>query len=322
MEKALRVKREEIVREHMASERKDFAATARLGRTAMRALVCLSALLPGCGGNAAPVVAVQPTATTTGARAPTPAPTSLASTTYDGLYFATEPSTDTCSILGTRIACLTARSFLISFALDGSTFRPLDGSAAFAIDGGALKTPWGNSLARRDDPYLARIEARVSGHVFVRLDTGKYANATARDATYTSDAITMKESMLATVDMADRNGKTTCARGVLFADPTWNRSIPLGPASPPPKPGALGMRTFLLLRVDEPCEQPLDSKAAVHMKGAFGGARLFADSDGEPLGLLLEGYMYGEAFVVRGLPPETIDRFFAAVKAVQAHQAE
>jgi hypothetical protein len=82
------------------------------------------------------------------------------------------------------------------------------------------------------------------------------------------------------------------------------------------------MRTFLLLRAEEGCEQAIDAKARVHMHGAFGGARLLADADGEPLGLSLEGYMYGAAFVVRGLPPEVLDRVLAAAAAAQAHQAE
>jgi len=58
------------------------------------------------------------------------------------------------------------------------------------------------------------------------------------------------------------------------------------------------------------------------MRGAFGGVRLVADASGEPLGLTLEGYMYGSAWVVRGASKEIVDRVRNAAARALERQAE
>lgn len=281
-------------------------------------------LVCGCGGEIAPRVAtVPPAPSPIASSVPSPPPARAA---YDGLYFGDPRSTDTCSLHGSWLCCLGPEAFMIAVSPTGRTLQPTpDGAPTFALEPGdgtwTLRTPSGTVLTQRTDPYLARIDQRLANRVFMRLDSGKYAAARASDVTVTSDAITMKDTMLATIELTER-GATTCARGVLFADPTWNRSVPLGPAPPPPSPGTLGMRTYLLLKLEQPCTDPIDPHIKLRVHGAFGGARLFADADGQPLGMSLEGYMYGATFVTRGASPDVIDRVLAATAAAQQHQAE
>jgi hypothetical protein len=174
------------------------------------------------------------------------------------------------------------------------------------------------ALTQRSDPYLARIEEHLAGQVFVRLET-KLAPRPGDVPEYSKDTITMADALVATVAL---EAEHDCKHAVLFPDPTWNRSIPLGPAAPSPAAGALGMRTFALMKLELECAEAVDPRGSLGLHGILGGVKLFADADGEPVGLLLEGYMYAEIFATRGATGEAIGRMFTAVAAERGRQAE
>jgi len=253
---------------------------------------------------------------------------------YEGLYFISADRNTTCALLGGWLSCLALyaddgrqQPLLLAVSVDGTTLKPLrDGVAppftlgAPAGPGGrwTLRAPNGVALTRRSDPYLARIEEHLAGHVFVRLDT-KSAPRAGDMPDYTKDTISMADSLIATVALEADQG---CEHAVLFPDPTWNRSIPLAPAAPPPAAGQLGMRTFMLMKLELECAQAVDPRGPLDMRGMLGGVKLFAGADGEPVGLLLEGYMYAEIFVTRGATREAIGRMFTVMAAARGRQAE
>lgn len=262
----------------------------------------LLALIAGCNAATTPSITVAPIASSTASHEAAPR--------ADGLYFDADAK-GSCAVQGSWLACVGAEAVALRVESSERSLRPLDGSPPYLIESpGTLRTPLGVTLSRRDDPFLARALDRLSGRVFVRLDDKSLP---------TADAITMETPLLAAIDMTDHDDRT-CRRGVLFPDPTWNRSIALGPVPPPPKPGEVGVRTFLLFDVKQGCDRPVEPHTRI--RGAFGGVRLFADANGEPLGLTLEGYMYGSAWVVRGASQEMIDRMRTAAARALEHQAE
>jgi hypothetical protein len=228
--------------------------------------------------------------------------------------------------LGLRTADGRAGPIVLAVSAAGETLKPLrEGAPSFTLgvsgDAGALHTlrsPDGVVLAQRSDPYLARIERHLPGMVFVRLETS--TGPTPGDApVYSKDTITMQDALMATVDLERDQG---CEHALLFPDPTWNRSIPLAPAKPPPAAGALGLRTFALMKVELECADEVDPHAPIELHGMLGGVKLFADADGVPAGLLVEGYMYAEIFVTRGATRGAIARMLAAVAQERGRQAE
>jgi hypothetical protein len=289
---------------------------------------------------AAPTTAA-PRATQT-ADVPSAAATSVASTSIPevplpaavgGLYFVAPDRSDTCALQGRWLACLGLRTadgradpIVLAVSAAGNTLKPLrDGAPSFTLgvpgDAGAartLRSPDGVVLTQQSDPYLARIEQHLPGLVFVRLEMNT-APRPGDPPVYSKDTITMQDALMATVDV-ERD--QSCEHALLFPDPTWNRSIPLGPAKPPPAAGALGMRTFTLLKLQLECAEKVDPLAPIGLHGMLGGVKLFADADGVPAGLLVEGYMYAEIFVTRGATRDALDRMIAAVAQGRGHQAE
>lgn len=255
-------------------------------------------------------------------------------TACDGLYFLDPNEKDECALRGPWLVCFGADEVALPVAGSSGVLEPIApgvlaaGAHPFTLapPSGAkgawtLRTPSGHVLTRHDDPYLGSIEEHLPGRAFVRLDPAKYAASRAVEAAYTSDVITITDAILATVDM-DHRGKRRCNRVMFLADPTWNRSIPLGPATPAPTAGLLGVRTFVLLDLDRECTEPINPREKLPLHGAYGGARLVADAQGEPLGLTLEGYQYAETFVARGAKRDVVERVLATAAKAIARQAE
>jgi hypothetical protein len=325
-------------------------AKARHGRRTQEDELCVARLAAlgllaavACGASPAspsqePTIAVSipPAVSPEGgvSQAPPLTPASRAAA-HDGLYFVAADRKDTCALVGQWLACFglpPVRSddrgdpILLAVSSEGDTLRPLRASApsftlsAPAQAGGAwtLRGPGGEALTQRSDPYLARIEEHLAGRVFVRLESQK-ALRPGDAPEYSKDTITMADALVATVDIERLHD---CAHALVFPDPTWNRSIPLRPATPPPAAGQLGMRTYALMKLELECKEPVDPRAPIGIHGALGGARLFAEADGEPVGLVLEGYMYAETFVTRAATREAIGRMISAAAVMGARQAE
>ena len=248
---------------------------------------------------------------------------------YEGLYFAPAGGKDACALFLPWLVCLGDDGVVVGVSAEGGRLAPLargvGGFALVAPSGAAgafqLRTKSGNTLEERHDPYLARMEQHLAGSAFVRIDSSKYSSERPVEDAYTSDAITMDDAMIARVDLHGTRERG-CERAVFFGDPTWNRSIPLRPAPPAPAPGDLGMRMFMVMKLADGCDGKVDLRAPHQVRGVLGGAKLYADPDGAPVGLSLEGYMYAETFVARGAPRAAVERMLNVAESTREEQAE
>jgi hypothetical protein len=238
---------------------------------------------------------------------------------YDGVYY--DPSNRgyraSCSLAGSWMA---SESGLFSVVPVGQTLKPLLGGASFALkpparpgEGWTLTTPSGVTLEQRYDPYLLRVEEHLANHTFTRIDPNSPARSS--DDASTSDNVAMTGAVFAKITIGDR-----CSRVFFVPDSTRNGSIPLRP--PSPVSDGIGVRTFLLLKLENGCDEPLDVRTRPRVRGLAAAGTLFADAAGEPLGLVLEGYMFAEVYAVPDVDRATLERLLQAGAKAGASSAE